>query len=77
MVKKEFTMIRPLKLKMENSIKENGNYTLYSPVRSKQKNKKDGVGILFWPDGTKYEGQFKEDAANGKGRKIYANGEFY
>lgn len=37
----------------------------------------DGVGIMFWPDGTKYEGQFKWDQPRGKGRKIFSNGEYY
>jgi len=27
----------------------------------KKNGKKDGVGIMFWPDGTKYEGQFRND----------------
>lgn len=38
----------------------------------------DGLGIMFWPDGgTKYEGQFKLNQPHGKGRKIFANGEYY
>ena len=37
----------------------------------------DGVGIMFWEDGTKYEGQFKLDQPHGKGRKIFSNGEYY
>lgn len=45
--------------------------------RHKKTNQLDGVGIMFWPDGTKFEGQFRENKANGKGRKIYSNGEFY
>lgn len=32
---------------------------------------------MFWPDGTKYEGQFKLDKQHGHGRKIFSNGEFY
>ncbi len=40
-------------------------------------NVKDGVGIFFWKDGTKYEGQFTEDDISGYGRKMYCNGEYY
>jgi hypothetical protein len=40
-------------------------------------NIKDGIGVMFWPDGTKYEGDFKEDQPHGYGRKIFANGEYY
>ena len=32
---------------------------------------------MFWPDGTKYEGQFRNDKQHGYGRKIFANGEYY
>jgi hypothetical protein len=32
---------------------------------------------MFWPDGTKYEGNFKDDAPHGYGRKIFSNGEYY
>lgn len=38
---------------------------------------RDGVGIFFGRDHSKYEGQFKADKMHGKGRKIYANGEYY
>jgi hypothetical protein len=32
---------------------------------------------MFWPEGTKYEGQFRDGFMKGKGRKIFANGEYY
>jgi len=32
---------------------------------------------MFWPDGTKYEGDFLRDKPHGYGRKIFANGEYY
>jgi hypothetical protein len=38
---------------------------------------KDGVGVMFWPDGTKYEGDFQNDHPHGYGRKIFSNGEYY
>lgn len=64
------------------STKDNGNYSLRPPFnvinRLKDNIKvKDGLGILFWPDGTKYEGQFSQDVMSGNGRKIFANGEYY
>ncbi len=40
-------------------------------------NIKEGVGVMFWPDGTKYEGIFHMDLPHGYGRKIFANGENY
>eukprot|EP00347_Sterkiella_histriomuscorum_P018187 403346458 len=43
----------------------------------KRKELKDGLGIMFWPDGTKYEGQFQNDYQTGYGRKLFSNGEFY
>ena len=49
----------------------------FNACRNKKTNKMDGVGLMFWPDGGKYEGQFKDNKAHGKGRKIYANGEYY
>ena len=42
---------------------------------------KDGVrhgrGVQIWPDGSKYEGYWKEDMANGRGRLIHADGDVY
>jgi len=36
-----------------------------------------GKGIQTWPDGSKYEGYWKNDMANGKGRLIHADGDVY
>ena len=36
-----------------------------------------GKGIQYWPDGSKYEGYWKNDMANGKGRLIHADGDVY
>ncbi len=33
--------------------------------------------MLLWPDGSKYEGYFKNNMAHGRGRLIHANGEVY
>lgn len=39
--------------------------------------RKDGEGILIWPDGSLYEGYWKADKAHGRGRLIHANGDVY
>ena len=36
-----------------------------------------GNGTQTWPDGSKYEGDWKNDKANGKGRYVHANGSVY
>jgi hypothetical protein len=40
-------------------------------------NTRDGMGIQIWPDGSKYEGYWKADKANGRGRLIHADGDVY
>jgi hypothetical protein len=34
---------------------------LFYDFRLKRINHKDGLGIMFWKDGTKFEGQFAND----------------
>ena len=36
-----------------------------------------GFGVQTWPDGTKYEGEFKYNKAQGKGKYFHKNGEIY
>lgn len=38
---------------------------------------KDGLGVLIWQDGSKYQGQFKADKMEGNGRMTQANGSMY
>ena len=38
---------------------------------------REGYGIRIWPDGSIYEGWFKQEKANGKGRLIHADGYTY
>jgi len=32
---------------------------------------------MLWPDGSKYEGMWKNGKANGRGRMTHANGDVY
>lgn len=38
---------------------------------------REGKGIQLWKDGSKYEGYWKNDQANGYGRLIHADGDCY
>lgn len=54
---------------MEENIRVNGmiNFYIHNTIinkiifRHKKTGLKDGMGIMFWSDGIKYEGQFKAD----------------
>ena len=38
---------------------------------------RQGYGTQVWPDGSTYEGYWVDNRAHGKGRRTYANGDFY
>ena len=38
---------------------------------------REGIGIQLWKDGSKYEGSWKNDKANGYGRLIHSDGDVY
>lgn len=65
---------------MEQNTKASGinstfnNIMTYRLVRS---NTRQGKGIQVWPDGSMYEGWWKDNKANGKGRLIHADGDIY
>lgn len=40
-------------------------------------NVREGKGVLIWPDGSRYDGYWKDDRANGRGRLIHADGDVY
>ena len=42
-----------------------------------EKGQRNGKGIQYWPDGSKYEGYWKNDMANGYGRLIHLDGDSY
>ena len=74
---------------MEGSTKVNGksipsvkfhnpsDFSIFLNRLAHQPSIKDGVGVMIWPDGTKFEGNFQADVPHGYGRKIFANGEYY
>ena len=55
---------------MENGAMFKGDYDAESGQRS-------GMGIQIWPDGSRYEGYWAHDKANGQGRLIHAHGDVY
>lgn len=38
---------------------------------------REGTGTMIWPDGAKFEGQWKEGFANGKGIFYHIDGDVY
>ncbi|EGR28665.1 hypothetical protein IMG5_170870 [Ichthyophthirius multifiliis] len=40
-------------------------------------NYRDGIGIQIWQDGARYEGQWKENKANGKGKFLHVDGDIF
>ena len=38
---------------------------------------KQGHGVLVWADGSRYEGQFKQNKINGTGKVTFFNGDWY
>jgi len=53
------------------------NGAKYSGEWDSESGKRDGFGIQLWADGSKYEGNWKDDMANGKGRLIHVDGDVY
>lgn len=53
------------------------NKTKYEGFWNTKTNERDGMGVLIWPDGSIYEGYWKNNKANGKGRLIHADKDVY
>ena len=53
------------------------NKAIYYGEWAKNDNKRHGRGIQVWTDGSKYEGYWREDRANVKGKLIHADGDIY
>mmetsp|Transcript_39956 Transcript_39956/g.29462 ORF Transcript_39956/g.29462 Transcript_39956/m.29462 type:complete len:101 (+) Transcript_39956:290-592(+) len=60
---------RPLVL-LENNAKYEGEWLVGTDIR-------DGRGVQIWSDGSRYEGYWKANRANGRGRLIHADGDIY
>ena len=56
--------------RMSNGAFYKGSFDLSRKVRC-------GPGIQFWEDGSKYEGYWDNDTANGYGRLIHSDGDAY
>lgn len=55
---------------LENGARYRGQWNINS-------NQREGFGVQIWPDGSIYEGQWKDNKANGNGRLIHADGDIY
>lgn len=53
------------------------NRSIYQGEWNKRTNMKDGRGIQIWPDGSRYDGYWKNDVAQGHGRLIHVKGDVY
>jgi hypothetical protein len=60
-----------------NTYKDVGEGRLYRGQYNKRTGERDGLGIQVWPDGSRYEGMWRRDKANGRGRMTHANGDMY
>lgn len=60
-----------------DEFKEVGEGKLYKGQWNKRTGEREGLGLQFWPDGSKYEGQWLRGQAFGKGRMTHANGDVY
>ena len=58
---------------IEEKVYENGR----KYIGQFKNGKREGYGIMFFPDGGRYEGNWDNDLANGKGIEYYRNGDRY
>jgi len=57
-------------VELENGAKYEGEWLVGTESR-------DGRGVQIWFDGSRYDGYWVENKANGKGRLIHADGDVY
>lgn len=75
-----FKQYKPLNDKEKIEVRppvEYENKSVYYGEWGVNNNLRHGRGIQTWVDGSKYEGYWKSDKANGKGRLIHADGDKY
>lgn len=53
------------------------NMARYTGEWHKTKNVRQGRGVQIWPDGSMYEGYWKDNKAHGRGRLIHSDGDVY
>lgn len=79
-IKKLFQKYPPLKDNVEVELKQTVEYenkAIFYGEWSVDKNERHGRGIQVWLDGSKYEGYWKNDKANIRGKLIHADGDEY
>lgn len=63
-------------VKLKQSV-EYENKAVYYGEWSMDTNQRHGRGIQIWIDGSRYEGYWRRDKANIKGKLIHADGDIY
>ena len=53
------------------------NGAIYIGMWDNNLQKRAGIGMQVWPDGSLYQGQWRDGKANGKGRLIHSDGDIY
>ena len=57
-------------VELENNLRYEGEWMQGKNVRA-------GKGMQIWPDGSIYDGWWRQDTPNGRGRLIHANGDYF
>ena len=70
-------LVAEMGLVMVNEIKNADDDAVYSGYMTKDRKVKEGWGTQVWPDGGKYEGEWHNNCANGKGQFWHADGDIY
>lgn len=76
-IKEEEKIDNHLDYRTEPFILVNGINFIIKTSRNTITNEREGRGRQIWPDGSFYEGFWRNDKANGKGRLIHADGDVY
>ena len=53
------------------------NDAKYTGELNRMTQEREGKGVQIWSDGSRYEGFWLKDKANGRGRLIHADGDVY